>query len=124
MSVTASRRSLLAPLAIGAALAAVAAQGAGPAAPGPAASGPMRPRTHTVVIENLRFVPETLEIRKGDTVTWQNRDLVPHTVTVPGRLESGNLGPNARWSHVFSTPATLAYVCRYHPMMKAQVIVR
>jgi plastocyanin len=81
-------------------------------------------RTRTVVIENLRFVPETLEVRRGDTVVWVNRDLVPHTVTATDRFDSGDLATHASWKHAFTRPGTLAYVCRYHPTMKGQVIVR
>ena len=97
-----------------------AARGAGSAASSPSA----RPATHTVVIENLRFVPQTLEIRRGDTVVWENRDLVPHTATAEGRFDSGNIAPKASWRHRFDAAGTLPVVCRYHPTMKAQVIVR
>jgi len=97
-----------------------AASGAGPSASGAARSG----ATHTVVIENLKFVPETLEIRRGDTVVWQNRDLVPHTATAEGSFDSGNIAPNASWRHRFEAAATLAVVCRYHPTMKARLVVR
>ena len=100
--------------------AAGAVRGAGPAASGPSA----KPATHTVVIENLRFVPETLEIRRGDTVVWENRDLVPHTATAEGRFDSGNIAPKASWRHRFDAAGTLPVVCRYHPTMKGQVIVR
>jgi len=109
---------------VGCALAALAVLGLARAA-GPGASGPTaHAGTHTVVIENLRFVPETLEIRRGDTVVWVNRDLVPHTATAEGRFDSGNLAPKASWRHRFDAAGTLAVVCRYHPTMKAQVVVR
>ena len=39
------------------------------------------PRTHTVKIEGMAFVPATLEVSVGDTVEWINEDLVPHTAT-------------------------------------------
>jgi plastocyanin len=91
-------------------------------AAGPAASGAAG--THTVVMENLRFMPETIEIRRGDTVVWVNRDLVPHTATAQGRFDSGNVAPQASWKHVFASAGTLPYICRYHPTMKGQVIVR
>jgi plastocyanin len=96
------------------------ARGAGPTASQPSAKA----ATHTVVIENLRFVPDTLEIRRGDTVVWENRDLVPHTATAQGRFDSGNIAPQAAWRHRFDTAGTLAVICRYHPTMKAQVTVK
>lgn len=110
-------------LASGLAVAALASVGQALTA-GPGASAQAALRTHTVVIENLRFRPETLEVRRGDTVVWVNRDLVPHTVTATDRFDSGNLAPNASWKHAFASAGTLAYVCRYHPTMKGEVIVR
>jgi plastocyanin len=117
--VPATRSRLCVAIAIAALAAGGYARGAGPAA-----SAPTGARTHTVVIENLRFDPETIEVQRGDTVVWVNRDLVPHTATASGGFDSGNLAPNASWKHAFARAATLPYVCRYHPMMKGQVIVR
>jgi len=36
---------------------------------------------HVVEIRNLEFTPKELVVATGDTITWINYDLVPHTVT-------------------------------------------
>jgi plastocyanin len=78
-----------------------------------------------VTIEGMKFVPERLEVAAGDTVTWTNRDLVPHTVTAAGAgIESGNLAPGASWRHTVRRHGDIAYVCRYHPAMKASLVVK
>lgn len=80
---------------------------------------------HLVVIEGMKFVPERLEVAAGDTVTWTNKDLVPHTVTAAGAgIESGNIAPGATWKHVVRGSREIDYVCRYHPSMKAVVVAK
>ena len=50
--------------------------------PGP---DPVPPRRHVVEIRGMAFHPAVLEIHRGDTVVWVNRDFVPHTATgTPG----------------------------------------
>ena len=39
------------------------------------------PQRHVVEIRGMAFHPEALEVRRGDTVVWINRDMVPHTAT-------------------------------------------
>ena len=82
------------------------------------------PATHVVVIEGMRFVPETLMLHRGDTVVWRNRDLVPHTVTAAGVLDSGSLAAQASWRRVITRTGKLRYVCTFHPSMTATLEVR
>ena len=72
----------------------------------------------------MKFLPERLEVAAGDTVTWTNRDVVPHTVTAAGAgLESGSIAPGASWKHTVRSRGEIRYVCRFHPTMKAVVVV-
>ena len=95
----------------------VGAWGAGPAqAPAPGAR---------VEIRDYHFVPETLTIPAGSTVTWKNGDDEPHTVTSPARLfASPGLDENETFSFTFSMPGTYTYFCALHPHMTATVIVK
>ena len=73
----------------------------------------------------MKFVPESLEVDEGDVVTWVNRDVVPHTVTAPeAGVESGAIAPGASWKLVARGRGDLRYVCRFHPTMKAVLVVR
>jgi plastocyanin len=81
--------------------------------------------SHTVRIEGMKFQPERLEIRAGDTVTWVNADLVPHTVTAASRsIDSGSIAPNAKWTKVVRGRGEIDYVCRFHPTMKGVLVVK
>ena len=39
------------------------------------------PRTHVVVIDQMKFGPVPAGIRPGDTILWVNRDTFRHTST-------------------------------------------
>lgn len=71
---------------------------------------------HQVTIEDLRFRPTLLRIAPGDTVTWTNRDVVPHTVTGAG-WDSGELDLGDHFTRVVTASELGAYACRYHPTM-------
>ena len=59
-----------------------------------------------VEIKDLTYVPDSVEIPVGATVTWTNSDTVPHTVTAKDRdvLQSGTLNPGESYSQTFDSP--------------------
>jgi plastocyanin len=78
-----------------------------------------------VVIENMKFVPERLEVAAGERITWVNRDFLPHTVTASAaKIESGELAQNARWTWTARSKGEISYICRLHPVMKGVVVVK
>ncbi|MEV5954836.1 cupredoxin family copper-binding protein [Streptomyces sp. NPDC051987] len=81
---------------------------------------------HTVAIKNFAFVPATLKVPVGTTVTWTNQDTDAHTVTSEGSggpLRSAALATRAAYSYTFTRPGTYAYLCTIHPFMTATVEV-
>ena len=77
------------------------------------------------------FVPATLTVSTGTTVTWTNGDSTLHTVT-SGSAESGNSGTEFDSSylaagkifqHQFGAAGTFDYYCTLHPWMKGKVVV-
>lgn len=104
-------RALLRTVALAAFVAAGAAHAAG--------------KTHTVRIEGMKFVPEHLEVAPGDTVTWVNKDFVPHTVTAQKQhIESGDIQPNKSWKYKARAKGEIDYICRLHPVMHGTLIVK
>jgi len=81
-------------------------------------------KDHQVSIEAMKFVPETLEVAAGDTVTWTNKDFVPHTVSAGKALESGTIEANGSWKYVAKAKGRTEYVCRFHPGMRAALVVK
>ncbi len=89
--------------------------------PAAAAAG----KTHTVRIEGMKFVPERLEVKAGDTITWVNKDIVPHTVTAAeASIESGSVASNGSWKLVAKRKGEIAYICRFHPVMHGTLVVK
>lgn len=104
---------------IAAALGLVACRNHGAAADAP------KPVTHTVTIQAMRFEPERLAIKAGDTVVWINTDLVPHTATAQGGgFNSASIDAGKSWQFTPAAPGTVDYVCSFHPSMKATLAVK
>jgi plastocyanin len=78
-----------------------------------------------VQIDNFSFTPQTLTVHAGTTVTWVNKDDVPHTVTsTDKKLKSRVLDTDERFSYTFSNPGTNSYFCSVHPHMTGKIIVQ
>jgi plastocyanin len=82
-------------------------------------------RTHTVVMEGMKFSPATLRIQPGDTIVFKNNDLVPHTATAKqrGGFDSGLIKPGESWTFVPEFHARVPYMCTFHPMMEGRIEV-
>ncbi|MEK6911053.1 MAG: cupredoxin family copper-binding protein [Nanoarchaeota archaeon] len=79
----------------------------------------------SIEITGFEFSQETLTIKKGEKVTWTNKDSAPHTVTsVSGsELNSETLNKDQTYSHTFTTAGTFQYRCNFHTSMKGTIIV-
>ena len=83
-----------------------------------------KPKTHTVTMEGMRFQPRNLTVRRGDTVVWVNKDLVPHTATSKaGGFDSQLVAPDKSWRFTVRKKGDFAYVCTFHPTMTAMLRV-
>jgi amicyanin len=78
-----------------------------------------------VSIDNFTFTPQTLTVKVGTTVTWTNRDDIPHTVASSNNAfnKSGALDTDASYSLTFTTPGTYQYFCYIHPRMVGSIVV-
>jgi len=90
----------------------------------PARATAEKPQTHTVEIKNFKFAPRKLQVRPGDTILWINRDIVPHTATAGDQgWDTGSLKRGQSKSLEVRWEMTFAYICRFHPSMKAEITV-
>ena len=78
-----------------------------------------------VNIFNYKFDPETVTVPVGTTVTWTNKDEIPHTVASSDKSfqGSGGLDTDDSYSYTFTKPGTYSYYCTLHPFMKGKVVV-
>jgi plastocyanin len=76
-------------------------------------------------IDNFAFAPRELTVKPGTTVTWVNRDDVPHViVNVEQKFkESPVLDTDRRYSVRLTTPGTYKYFCSIHPTMTGTIVV-
>ena len=73
----------------------------------------------------MKFIPERLELAPGDTVTWTNKDFLPHSVTAAAAgIESGDLGPERSWKMTVRGKGEIDYICRLHPVMHGVLVVK
>ena len=81
--------------------------------------------TMEVKIDNFSFGPAALTIPAGTTVTWTNRDDIPHTVVSnDGVFKSKVLDTDEKFSYTFSKAGTFPYFCSIHPKMTGKVVVQ
>ena len=88
-------------------------------------------RIITINIQNLAFSPETVNIKKGDTVIWKNLDSADHVVAsnphpihtdLPG-LSSPIIKTGGTYEFTFDKVGEFGYHCHLHPSMKGKIIV-
>jgi len=80
---------------------------------------------NAVTIDNFSFGPETLSVPVGTTVTWVNRDDIPHTsVSTDGLFKSKVMDTDEKFSYTFSKAGTYPYYCTIHPKMTGKVVVQ
>jgi plastocyanin len=77
-----------------------------------------------VTIDNFAFTPFSLTVKPGSTVTWTNRDDIPHVVMLTDlKLRSKTLDTDETFSHRFDAAGKFDYFCALHPHMKGTVTV-
>lgn len=102
-----------------AAIAVVAWLGAG----SPSTAG--APDPATIVVKNFMFMPMSVTVQAGSTVTWSNQDQEPHTVVSDtGLFRSSAIDTNESYSFKFDQPGTYHFMCSIHPQMVGTIVVQ
>lgn len=76
---------------------------------------------HNIEISGFAFVPKQLEVKTGDTITWINKDIVPHNIveSIDQRVISPDLATGE--TYTFVVKKSMVYHCRFHPSMKGKL---
>ncbi len=79
----------------------------------------------TVSIDNFTFTPPTVTVKAGTTVTWSNKDDIPHGIASANNAfaKSKALDTDDSYSFTFTTPGTYQYFCYIHPHMTGTIVV-
>jgi plastocyanin len=77
-----------------------------------------------ITINGKAYSPEIFTITANATITWTNKDTVPHTVTsITGLFDSGPINSNETYSHVFPTIGSFIYRDSITHLMTGTIIV-
>ena len=110
-------RPIVACFLLGAVVGSVFAAGVGLArAEGPASA---------ISIDNFSFTPAAVTVKAGTTVTWTNKDDIPHGIGATNNAfaKSKALDTDDSYSFTFTTPGTYQYFCYLHPKMVGSIVV-
>jgi plastocyanin len=79
--------------------------------------------TIQITMENLVISPAEASAKVGDTIEWINKDIFAHTATARNGDWDVTMPPKKTVTSVLKKPGTVEYYCRFHPNMKATLIV-
>jgi len=80
------------------------------------------PKTHMVEIIDYEFRPQYINVMKGDTVKWTNKDPRSHVVqSYTDLFNSNKLEINESFEFTFNTQGVFNYFCPGHPYMRGSV---
>jgi plastocyanin len=85
-----------------------------------------QPATVTMDQKGRRFLPDTLVVSVGSTVSFPNLDPIFHNVfslSKPKSFDLGNYPRNTTRSVTFTKPGIVQVHCHLHPNMAASIIV-
>ena len=76
-----------------------------------------------VHIDNFVFEPAELTVKVGTTVTWTNRDDIPHLIVSAGKFRSKTPDTDDKFSYTFTAAGDYKYFCSLHPHMTGMIKV-
>jgi len=86
--------------------------------------------TINIKMVGMQATPNVVTVHDGDTIIWENADIVPHTVTEDvkkgkPKFDSGVLAVGAKFKWVVKgKKGDIHYKCQLHPTMTAKLIVK
>ncbi len=75
-----------------------------------------------VELRMCAFRPTILHVQPGETVTWTNRDYLPHLVTGVGWGDATPLAQGQAVTYRFATAGIYPYTCSLHSGMSGAVV--
>src|SRR5262245_31715583 len=77
-----------------------------------------------IVVDNFSFTPAASSVPAAATITWTNKDDVPHNIVSTNRtFKSPVLDTDERFSYRFDAPGSYDYFCSLHPKMTGRIVV-
>ena len=84
---------------------------------------PAHAETIQIAMDKLVFSPVEVHASVGDTIEWVNNDILAHTATAQNGDWDVAIAAKKTVSFVLKKAGTIEYYCRYHPNMKARIVI-
>ena len=78
---------------------------------------------YTVVIDKMKFGPVPAEVHPGDTIVWQNNDILRHSATARDKSFDVDLPAKTSVSMVVGAAGTVAFYCKFRPGMTGTLVI-
>ncbi|MGO4387662.1 cupredoxin domain-containing protein [Microvirga sp. 2YAF29] len=79
--------------------------------------------TQPILMKGIAYEPKQVTVHVGDTVEWDNQDIVAHTATAKDRSWEVDIRPGKNGRMAMNAIGRIDYICRYHPNMTGTIIV-
>ena len=76
-----------------------------------------------VTISGMKYDPQNVDAKVGDTVIWKNADMFPHTATSKGHFDSKAIQPDKTFKMKLKKAGSFDYTCTFHPTMTGKILV-
>jgi plastocyanin len=83
-----------------------------------------RAETVKVAMSNVAYAPATISARVGDTIVWENNDIVAHTATARDKSWDLMVLPKKTGTVTLKAAGAIAYYCKFHPNMVGHIEVK
>jgi plastocyanin len=81
-------------------------------------------QVYTVEIKDMKFVPDSITVKKGDEVVFVNRDIVTHCVTEETSKAWTSSALASGESYLLVAKESSNYYCAIHRVMRGKIIVK
>jgi plastocyanin len=82
---------------------------------------PSKVTHHQIEISGFAFIPKELAVYAGDTITWINKDIVPHNIFDSTHKKSISPDLATGETYTFTAESSMLYECGLHRSMKGML---
>jgi plastocyanin len=84
---------------------------------------PVMAAQYTIVLDKMQFGPAPVGLHPGDTLVWQNDDVLRHSATARDKSFDIDLPAKTSVSITVGAPGTVAFFCKFHPGMTGTLVI-
>ena len=78
---------------------------------------------YTVVIDKMKFGPVPATLHPGDTIVWQNNDILRHSATARDKSFDLDLPAKGSATLTIGATGTVPFYCKFHPGMAGTLVI-